>query len=148
MIFLDANVFLRHLSPATTSAVANMKGIAGNLFDTVEMGRAIVTTSEVVIHEVCYILSSPKHYGQAAAAIAPVLSAMLQWPGFHFPAGERELYVRALDIWEMHPELEFSDSIIAARCERAGHELATFDKHFAALSFVQLWRAEASGSQP
>jgi bifunctional DNA-binding transcriptional regulator/antitoxin component of YhaV-PrlF toxin-antitoxin module len=45
---------------------------------------------------------------------------------------------------EAFPKLEFSVSVIAARCERAGHELATFDRHFADLPFIQLWQPETS----
>jgi predicted nucleic acid-binding protein len=49
------------------------------------------------------------------------------------------LFIRALDLWEQHPVLEFSDAVIAARCERGGHELATFDGHFDRVASVRKW---------
>jgi predicted nucleic acid-binding protein len=147
MIFVDANVFLRYLTSATTSADLPRKAQARNLFNKLETGDVLATTSEVVLHEVCYILGSPKHYHHIAAQIAPELSAMIQWPGFVFPMTDKDVYVRAFELWEEHPRLEFSDSVIAARCERAGHELATFDQHFQDLPFLQIWQPEASASE-
>lgn len=144
MIFVDANVFLRYLTPAATPADLPRKTQARSLFDRLQTGDVLATTSEVVLHEVSFILGSSKHYGHTAATIAPQLSAMIQWPGFVFPMTDKAVYVRALEIWERRPVLEFSDAVIAARCERSGHELATFDKHFRELPFLQFWQPETT----
>ncbi len=143
MIFVDTNVFLRYLTPATTSADLPRKAQARNLFDKLETGDVLATTSEVVLREVCFILGSPKHYHLSAVQIAPDLSAMVQWPGFVFPMADKSVYIRAFELWEEHPRLEFSDSVIAARCERHGHELASFDRHFDAFPGVRRWQPEA-----
>ena len=105
MIFVDANVFLRYLTSATTSADFPRKAQARNLFNKLETGDVLATTSEVVLHEVCYILGSPKHYHHIAAQVAPELSAMIQWPGFVFPMTDKDVYVRAFELWEEHPRL-------------------------------------------
>lgn len=144
MIFVDANVFLRYLTSAATSADLPPKAQARSLFDRLQSGDVLATTSEVVLHEVSFILGSSKHYGHTAATIAPQLSAMIQWPGFVFPMTDKAVYVRALEIWEQQPVLEFSDALIAARCERSGHELATFDKHFQDLRFLEFWQPGTS----
>ncbi len=144
MIFVDTNVFLRYFTPATTSEDLPRKARARNLFDQIETGELLATTSEVVLHEVCFILGSSKHYHYSAAQIAPELSAMIQWPGFVFPMADKDVYSRAFELWEQLPKLEFSDSVIAARCERSGHELATFDRHFRDLPFLEFWQPETS----
>lgn len=140
MIFLDSNVFLRHLTPPSTQADVNRKAIARSVFERLAVGELTATTSEVVIHEVCFILRSPKQYGRSATEIVPAMLAILQLPGFWFPQGDQETYLHALALWSQHPKLEFADSVIAARCERSGHQLATFDRHFADLPFVTLWQ--------
>jgi predicted nucleic acid-binding protein len=73
---------------------------------------------------------------------------ILNWPGMRFPGDDGPTFRRALEIWEQHPKMEFSDSVIAARCERAGHELATFYRHFAAIPSLTLWQPEADESAP
>ena len=45
------------------------------------------------------------------------------------------------------PKLEFSDSVIAARCERAGHQFATFDRHFQDLPFLEFWQGDATAPE-
>jgi predicted nucleic acid-binding protein len=142
VIFLDANVFLRHLTQATTSADLPRKQQAGILFRGVERGDMLATTSEVVMHEVCFVLGSPRQYGYSVTEIAPVLRDILQWPGFFLPTQERVMFLRAFDLWEQHPQIEFSDSVIAARCERSGYELATFDSHFERVPSITLWQPQ------
>ena len=113
------------------------------MFDAVERDDLTVTTSEVVIHEVCYILMSPRNYDMPAAVAAEDVAQLIQYPGFRFPAGELNIYLRALALVAEHERLGFADCVIAARCERAGHDLATFDRHFDAIPTVQRWSWEA-----
>lgn len=145
VIFLDANIFLRFLAPALSDVDRKMQLQAAQLLEGVLERRIVATTSEVVLHEVCYILGSKHHYGLLHGEIISRIQTILNWPGMQFPNDDKSLYLRALDLWLQHPRLEFSDSVIAARCERSGHELATFDKHFADLPFLHLWRPEFSG---
>ncbi len=56
-----------------------------------------------------------------------------------FPGDDSTIYLRAVEIWAQHPRLEFSDSVIAARCEAEGHELATFDRHFGRIEGLAQW---------
>jgi predicted nucleic acid-binding protein len=148
MIFLDANIFLRYMTKSESPDVARMQSAAISLFELVESGEATVTTSEVVLHETCYVLTSHRQYGYPAGDVAPELAVMLSWPGFVFPNDDKAIYLRALDLWQQHPVLEFSDSVIAARCERAGHQLATFDAHFAAIPSLALWQPESLTGTP
>ena len=146
MIFIDANILLRYTTEPESPEVARMQSAAMSLFELVETGELTVTTSEVVLHETCYVLTSHRQYGYSVSEVAPELAAILAWPGFVFPGDDKAIYLRALDLWEQHPKLDFSDSVIAARCERAGHELATFDRHFADLPFLALWQPDPTGA--
>jgi predicted nucleic acid-binding protein len=148
MIFVDANILIRYMTEPETPEVARMQATAIALFERVETGAVTVTTSEVVLHETCYVLGSKRHYGYTVSEIVPVLATILSWPGFVFPHDEKVVYLRAFDLWEQHPKLEFSDSVIAARCERGGHVLATFDPHFAAIPSLTLWQPEPDESTP
>jgi predicted nucleic acid-binding protein len=100
MIFLDSNVFLRFLTPPATAGDASRRAVAELLFELVENGDLEVTTSEVVLHEVSFVLCSPRQYRRKAAEVAPVLREMIQWPGFSIQAADLRVYLRALELWE------------------------------------------------
>jgi predicted nucleic acid-binding protein len=136
VIFLDANILLRYLAPADSEALRRMRSTARSLLLRLEAGEIEATTSEVV-------LTSPKQYGipveQAIAAIEPILRLR----AIRFPPGDAEIYLRALQIWKRNPKLEFSDSVIAARCEANGWQLATFDRVLGSLPEVDRWQPNA-----
>lgn len=144
MIFLDANIFLRFLAEPSTPGLQQLANRAYSLLAKVKSGDLDATTSEVVIHEVCFILRSRKHYGGTVDEVTQKVGSVLAWPGLTFPGSDKAIYLRALELWSQHPKLGFADSVIAARCERAGHELATFDRHFADLPFLHLWQPETN----
>lgn len=138
MIFLDANIFLRVLGGGNDAHVQQAAG----LLRQIQRGAVQATTSEVVIHEVCYVLNSRSQYGRSVGEIVDAMTAILLWPGLRFGGNDKDLYVRALNLWSQHPKLGFADAVIAARCERSGHELATFDRHFRDLPFLNVWQPE------
>jgi predicted nucleic acid-binding protein len=130
MIFVDANVFLRALTEPSTAKDEEWRRQATELFQGIVAGNILATTSEVVLHEVSFSLTSRKQYGMPAVDVIRLLRSIISMPGMTFPGLEEEVYRRALDLWELHPKLEFSDAVIAARCERNDLELASFDRHF------------------
>lgn len=142
MIFLDANVFLRAIAPAPDEPTRQRQLMARALFKRVEAAELDVTTSEVALHETCFILSSPRQYAAAPSAFVPDLAYLLTLAGMRFPRGDQAIFLRALDLYLERPTLEFSDAVIAARFERAGHDLATFDRHFDAIPTVARWQWE------
>src|SRR5215218_786751 len=121
-----------------------MQDIASALFAAIERGDEEATTTEVVLHEVCYVLASKKHYGLPAADIASYLRPTLRMTALRLPRRAQQLYLRALDIYTAHPTLEFADAIIAARCERLNIPLATFDERLAKLPTVFRWQPPLS----
>ena len=147
MIFLDSNVFLRYLAPPSSPETVVMKDIARELFASDRSGEQTATTSEVVIHEVCYVLQSRSHYHMTTATVVDYLEPILAMPGMLFPGSDRSIYLRALERLLEYPKLEFSDAVIAARAESQGVPLATFDEYLAGMPFVTRWIPSSSASE-
>src|SRR5687767_7421690 len=139
MIFLDANVILRHLVRGTTPEQRRMSEAARALFRDVRSGKTEVTTTEVVLHEVSYVLSAKTHYRLSVSDIVAGMKSLLGMRGFKLPTGEKRLYLRALDLYAANPQLGFADAIIAERVRAAGIPLATFDAHFDGLQGITRW---------
>lgn len=125
MIFVDASIYVRYLvQPVTPQDHINERRAAA-LFALVESGAAEITTSEAILAEVTFILTSPRHYGASRATAAAGLKALLRPRGCRMPA--KEVSLRALDVWVAHPELSFPDALGAAYSALRGYELATLD---------------------
>ena len=125
MIFVDASVFLRYLVQPVTPQDQISERQAAALFALVDTGAVEVTTSEAILAEVAFILTSPRHYGAPRSVAAAGLKALLRPRGCRMPA--KELALRALDLWVAHPVLSFPDALGAASSSLRGYELATFD---------------------
>ncbi len=141
MIFVDANIFVRFFTqpPPGDPNGQRYREMARALFKTVEEGTEDVTTAEVVLHEVCHVLGSGRHYRLTAPEIADLVVPIISLPGFKFPKGDKAIYLRAFEIYLEHPKLRYADSLIAARAERFKIPLATFDEALGRLSFVTQW---------
>jgi predicted nucleic acid-binding protein len=144
VIFLDANVFLRAIVQPTTPATQRMAQEAQALFLAVKRGDEEVTTSEVVLHEVVYVLASKAHYGRNPADIAGDLAPILRLRGLKLPRGMKRLYLRALELYVTYPKLGYADAIVAAHVEQRGIPLATFDSDFDPLTFITRWQPPAA----
>jgi predicted nucleic acid-binding protein len=125
MIFLDANIFVRHLVRPLTPQDHMYEQRAAALFDLVDSGTTEVTTSEATLAEVAYILTSPRHYGTSRTTAADGLKALLRPPACRIP--NKDVSLLALDIWVDYPKLSFPDALAAAYSLARGYELATFD---------------------
>jgi predicted nucleic acid-binding protein len=140
VIFLDANVILRYLVAPATPEIRAMAEDARALFAAVERGEETVTTAEVVLHEVAFVLHSKAHYALPVPTITGQLRTILRLPGVRLPRGQKRVYLRALDLWETHPKLGFADAIVAASVELRGIPLASFDRHFDAIPGLVRWQ--------
>lgn len=142
MIFLDANVFLRWLAGPATVDNAVRNAMATALFDQIERREAEATTSEAILAEVAFILTSKRHYGVAVVDAAGYLADAVQYPGLRFAPGRKEQYLRALELWAERPALGFVDALTAAMVEHSDHMLATFDSDFEGLAGIEYWRPD------
>ncbi len=73
MIFLDANYFLRAITNPTSPETARMQRIAADLLRRAEQGAVELTTSDAVIAEVAFIVTSTNVYA------LPPLTPRLNW---------------------------------------------------------------------
>jgi len=102
MIFLDTNIFLRYL----TRDDAEKSAVCLALLQRGQAGEE-ATTSEVVLAEVAYVLSSPRQYKLSHADVS------------------------ALDRYSTYPHLDFEDCLTVAQIEQQGiGTLASYDRGF------------------
>ncbi len=148
MIFLDANMFLRYLVLPSSSALEEQAQIASDLWEQVRAGLVQVTTSEAVLHEVCYVLNSRKQYALDVAKVVDLVSSLLMLEEVRFPQRDKSIYLKALGIWRSRPAIGFTDSVVIARCEMGNHELATFDGHFDRIPGLARWAPEPGAPTP
>lgn len=126
MNFLDTNIILRYLTrDDETKAEACYE-----LFDQVRQGNAQLFTCEAVITEVVYVLSSRRlSYQLSRAEIRSRLLSILSMQGLTIP--NKPIYVRALDIYVAHPQLDIEDAIAVAYMERIGvTQIVSYDRDF------------------
>lgn len=137
MIFLDTNIVLRSVTAPQTVKDRERHEVALNLLERIGTDKVMAAVSEVVLHEIAINLVSPRQYGLPVTNAIEILRDFMALPGLRIPEPDRGYFVRALDLWEEHPKLEFSDAVIAARCEHHDLELASFDRHFDRLSTLR-----------
>src|SRR5437879_555479 len=128
MIFLDTNVLLRFLITPTNQRAEWMSEAARLLIADIESGQVEATISEVVFHEVCFVLAAKTHYSLTWSDIADHLRPILEIKSLKLSHEERSVYLRALEIAVLDTKLESADALILARCEAEGHTVATFDR--------------------
>jgi predicted nucleic acid-binding protein len=129
--FLDANIFLRYLVADDNSK----SGACLALFKAVQRGDEAVTTSESVIAEVAYVLRSKAHYGLAPAEISARLRPLINLRALKLP--HKRSFLRAFDLWDDHPALDFEDALSIAHMERLNVEVIfSYDKDFDAVDGV------------
>jgi predicted nucleic acid-binding protein len=121
--FLDANIFIRLLTHD-----APVWPDCERLFEALEDDRSEATTSESVIAEVVYVLTSPRIYAMERAAIVALLRPLLLLPGLRL--SDRAVYVRALDLY-LEYQVDFEDALSVSRMEREGiAEIVSYDRDF------------------
>lgn len=130
MWFLDANVILRYL---TNDVPAKAERCLA-LFQRADRGEIELTTSEAIIAEVVYVLSSPRLYNLARGRIRDLLCPILALRGLRF-AGRR-VCQQALDIYA-EQALDFEDALAVAHMRSAGiGEIVSYDRHFDGLQGI------------
>ncbi|MFN8482428.1 MAG: PIN domain-containing protein [Anaerolineae bacterium] len=124
MEFLDANIFIRHL----TNDDPQKAQACFALFEQAERHEVELTTSEAVIAEVVYILSSRATYGVPRTDIRALLYPLVSLPGLKLP--HRRMYLRALDIYAS-TNLDFEDALTVAHMERQHiTQVVSYDRDF------------------
>ena len=124
MQFVDANIFIRHL----TADDPDKARACLALFQRANRNELALTTSESVIAEVVYVLSSKQLYGLSHEEIKTLLYPLITIPGLKLT--HRKTYLRALDLYAAYP-LDFEDALSVAHLERQGiTDLISYDRGF------------------
>jgi len=144
MIFLDANIFLRALTRSPDSHIQRMNDIAADLLRAADRGDVEVTTSDAVIAEVAFVLTSRSHYQLTVPDAAGRIAALVRLRGVKLR--DKRIVLRALDLWMANPRLGFVDALTASYAQQPGVELATFDTDFDDLPDIVRWRTDDASS--
>lgn len=122
--FIDTNIFLRYL----THDDAQKHQACLALFQQAEANTVSLITTEAIIAEVVYVLTSPKHYSAPRTQIQRALARLLILPGLKLPY--RQTYLRALDLFVKYT-LDFEDCLSIAHMERQKlTEVYSYDRDF------------------
>jgi uncharacterized protein len=122
--FVDTNIFIRYL----TNEYPEKIQACYELFKRMEQNRVALFTSESVVAEVIYVLTSKKLYNLSPEYVKDRLYPLLSLPGFKLP--QRSIYLRALDLY-VALQFDFSDCLSAAHMERQRlHEIYSYDQDF------------------
>jgi predicted nucleic acid-binding protein len=110
--FVDTSIFLRHL----TGDDPKKAQACFQLFQEAEENKVSLFTSQAIIAEMVYILSSSTEiYKLSQEEIRARLYPLLLMPGLKLT--HRKTYLRALDLYATH-SLDFEDALTVAHMER------------------------------
>ena len=124
MQFVDTNVFIRFLTGDDPVKAQRCK----ELLERANRGEVALITSESVIAEIVFILSSKRLYNQSRSDIRARLYPIISIQGLKL--AHRRMYLRALDIYEQN-NLDFEDALTVAQMERQGlSQLYSYDEEF------------------
>jgi predicted nucleic acid-binding protein len=124
MRFVDTNIFIRYL----TQDDPQKAEACFRLFEQAKRNEIELTTSESVIAEVVFILSSKRLYNLSRQDIRIRLYPLLSLTGLKLPY--RQQFLRALDLYSSN-KIDFEDAMSLAIMERqAIGELYSYDEDF------------------
>jgi predicted nucleic acid-binding protein len=116
--------FIRHLTrddPEKAQACFD-------LFRRADRNEINLTTSETVIAEVVYLLSSKQLYDLPREQIRELLRPLVSLPGLKLTP--RRMYLRALDLYAAYA-IDFEDALLVAQMERQKvTEVYSYDRDF------------------
>ena len=125
MKLLDANIFLRYLTRDDEIKAESCRA----LFERLSTGEDTAMTTEVILHEVLFVLSSRAHYALSHEEAAARLRPLLLVQGLRL-SGKRR-YLRALDIYANYPRLDFADAVSVSLVEAQQIDgIVSYDRGF------------------
>jgi uncharacterized protein len=124
--FVDTNIFIRYMA---NDHVEKAKSCF-ELFQRVKRNEEDVTTSESVIAEVTFVLSSKKLvYQLTHEQIRQRLVPLLTLRGFKLP--HKKIYLEALDIYAAKSNLDMEDALSIAHMKDQGYNrIYSYDTDF------------------
>ncbi len=108
MNLIDANVIIRYLIGDDVVKQRKSRG----LINRIRTDQEEVSTTDVIIHEVCYILSASTHYNLTHQDIRDRLYPLLEMPALH--VANKNMCLEALNIFASGEKIDFSDALSVA----------------------------------
>lgn len=131
MDFLDTNIILRYLTKDDPRKAER----CFDLFQSVKRKDLRLVTSESVMAEVVYVLSSKSLYNQSRQNVRALLLPIVSLPGLKIP--HRRTFLRALDLYGA-TRLDFEDALSIAHMERQKiHTILSYDEDFDEVKDIQ-----------
>jgi len=132
--FIDTNIFLKFLTKDDPSKAARCYA----LFQKARKGEVSLLTSESVLAEVVFILSSPKLYQLKPAEVRDLLLPLVNLAKLKCPA--KKTFRTALEIYAAN-KLDFADALTIAHLrEKKLKQIYSYDRDFD--RFADLQRLE------
>lgn len=123
-IFLDTNIFLRHL----LNDLPDQSAACRELIRSIEDGHIVAWTTDLVIAEIVFVLANPKTYDVSRAGIRDLLLPLINLAGLKIE--RKRLYPRVFDLYVSRP-IDYVDAYHAALIESGQQgQLYSFDAHF------------------
>ena len=114
--FVDTNIFIRYM----TNDDKKKAQACFELFQRVKRNEEEVTTSESVLAEVAFVLSSKRlAYQLTHEQIRQRLVPLLTLRGFKLP--HKKIYLEALEIYAANNNLDVEDALSIAHMKDQGH---------------------------
>lgn len=130
MRFVDTNIFIRYI----TGDNPEMQAASAELFAQAARGEILLTTSETVIGEIVFVLSSARTYNLGRETVGTAIHTIVSMDWLMIQ--DRQKYIRAADIYSSQ-NIDFSDALIVATMEQEEITvLYSYDKHFDRLKSV------------
>jgi predicted nucleic acid-binding protein len=131
MRFVDTNIFIRYLTRDDPAKAERVK----QLLERAQRGEVALVTSETVIAELVFVLSSPRLYHLTRDRIRTLLIPIVSLKGLKLP--NRSVFLRALDIYAT-TQMDFVDALAIAHMEaRQMTEVYSYDGHFDGVSGIR-----------
>ena len=108
MRLIDTNVFIRYLMGDDPAKQYR----SGALIERIRTGQEEVLTTQVIVHEICYVLSASTHYNLTHQDIRDRLYPILEMQGMH--VANKSLCLEALNMFATGEKIDFSDALSVA----------------------------------
>lgn len=107
---LDTNIFLRYIMPTDM----RKHGECDRLFDRLRNSQEEAMTTQVVIHEVCYVLSAsgPNFYNLSHQDVRDRLYPLLELDSLHIK--DKDVCLDALNTFAQREYIDYSDALLVA----------------------------------
>jgi predicted nucleic-acid-binding protein len=105
--FVDTNIFLRFLTKDMPEKAERVK----SLLEQAQRGEIELLTSETVISELVFVLSSPRLYKLSREAVRTLLLPIVSLEGLKLP--NRSMLLRPLDLYAA-TSIDFVDALAVA----------------------------------